>query len=814
MSTDPSRPAMRGRGTFADRFPQDPWVLREVGLDHTQLAQSESLFALGNGHIGVRGNLDEGDPNGLSGTYLNSFYETRPLPYAEAGYGYPETGQTILNVTNGKIIRLLVDDEPFDLRYGELVSHERVLDLRTGVLVRTVEWRSPAGTGIKVHSERLVSLARRSLLAIRYRVEATDTPVRIVLQSELVANEPLPAQSGDPRAAAAIKDALQAVTHNARDSRAHLVHETRSSGLRGAAAMGHELSAANDCSTEMTCEPDWARFTVASSLEPGQSTELVKFVAYGWSGTRTTPTLRDQVDAALVSAHQAGWDTVEREQREHLDEFWYGADVEIDGPVEIQRAARFGIFHAYQASARAENRCIAAKGLTGPGYDGHAFWDTEMFVLPLLSATAPNAAGDALRWRLSTLDDARDRARTLRLRGAAFPWRTIAGQECSGYWPAGTAALHINADIAAAAARHVWWTRDDEFARTVALPLLVETARLWCAHGYLGDDDRFHIDGVTGPDEYTAVVDDNVFTNLMAKQNLSSAAALARRFPDDLAVLDVGDDEIEQWDDRAGRMAVPFSDERQVHEQDRGFTARDRWDFERSARNDEYPLLLHAPYFDLYRKQVVKQSDLTLALHWCGNEFDAEAKARAFDYYEGLTVRDSSLSACTQAVVAAETGHLDLAADYLAEAALMDLHNLQHNARDGLHIASLAGGWLALVAGFGGMRDMGEHLTFRPQLPPGWKGLRFTLRMGQQCLSVAIGPETVRYSVDGEETIRVLHLSDDDEQELVDVGPGDGVERPWTPVKPRTATPPQPAGRPPFSLPDMVDPSVDPASDD
>ena len=606
-----------------------------------------------------------------------------------------------------------------------------------------------------------------------------------------------------PRAAAAVKDALASITHDSQGNRAHLVHQTRSSGLRVAAAMGHHLDAAQECATEITDHPDWARYTVSSTLAPGETTELVKFVAYGWSATRTTPTLRDQVDAGLISAEQAGWDTIEREQREHLEEFWSGADVELDGPVEIQRAVRFGVFHAYQASARAEHRCIPAKGLTGPGYDGHAFWDTEMFVLPLLTATAPHAAGDALRWRLDTLDAARDRARTLRLRGAAFPWRTIAGEECSGYWPAGTAALHINADIAAAAARYVWWTRDDDFARTVALPLLVETARLWCSHGYDGPDGQFHLDGVTGPDEYTAVIDDNVFTNLMAKRNLRSAAELARRFADDARALDVGDDETERWADCAERMAVPYNERLQVHEQDRGFTSRATWDFERSDRNHEYPLLLHAPYFDLYRKQVVKQADLTLALHWCGDEFDAEHKARDFAYYEPLIVRDSSLSACTQAVVAAECGHRDLAANYLAEAALMDLHNLQHNARDGLHIASLAGGWLALVAGFGGMRDMGEQLTFRPQLPPGWTGLRFALRVGRQRLRVDIGPDTVRYSTDGDATIVVLHLSDDDERELVEIRTGADVERPWTPVTPTTPTPSQPAGRPPFSLSDM-----------
>jgi alpha,alpha-trehalose phosphorylase len=497
----------------------------------------------------------------------------------------------------------------------------------------------------------------------------------------------------------------------------------------------------------------------------------------------------------LLSARDDGWDRVRQEHEAAYSEFWSGADVELDGPVEIQQAVRFDIFHAYQAGARAERRAIAAKGLTGTGYDGHAFWDTESFVLPLLTATAPDAAGDALRWRLSTLDLARARAETLRLAGAAFPWRTIRGQECSGYWPAGTAAVHVNADIAVAAARHLWWTADEDFGRTCALPLLVETARLWMSLGYTVSDARFHIDGVTGPDEYTALCDDNVYTNLMAAENLRCAAQVAKRWPRS----DVSAEEIESWLDAAELMAVPYNEHLRVHEQCRGFTTWQRWDFARSARADEYPLLLHAPYFDLYRKQVVKQADLLLAMHWCGDRFTAEDKARAFAYYEPLTVRDSSLSACTQAVLAAEVGHLDLAADYLAEAALMDLRNLEDNAEDGLHIASMAGGWLALVAGFGGMRNASDTLLFRPQLPPGWHRLCFSVRPQGRRLRVDITPGQVEYTLAGDEPLVLLHCSRDHE-EAVTVHPSTPVWRRWEPVEPLTPRPAQPPGRLPYEL--------------
>jgi alpha,alpha-trehalose phosphorylase len=779
-----------------ERFIIEPWRLREANLDLSILAHTESLFALSNGHIGVRGNLDEGDPHGLPGTYLNSFYESRPLPYAEAGYGYPESGQTVLNVTNGKLIRLLVDDEPLDLRYGQLIEHERVLDLRRGVLDRTVVWASPAGTRVRITSSRLVSLTRRSLLAIRYRVEPVDVPIRVVVQSELVTNEETPKQSKDPRVTAAIENALEPVLHGARELRALLVHRTRSSKLQMAAAMDHRIDASGKYTTEIESQDSWARLTVSTALDVGEHVQLDKFVAYGWSRQRTVPALSDQVSAALTSVLDVGWDGATAEQAEAYRDFWDGADVEIDGPVELQIAVRMGMFHVYQAAARAEQRAIPAKGLTGTGYDGHAFWDTETFVLPMLSATAPHAAADALRWRHVTLDQARERARTLRLTGAAFPWRTIRGEECSAYWPAGTAAFHVNADIAVAAARHYWWTLDDDLARDCSLPILVETARLWAALGYRGEDDRFHIDGVTGPDEYSALSNDNVYTNLMAAMNLRAAVGAVEHFPNEAAALSVSEPETAAWAWAADHMAVPYSDEHQVHEQARGFTVCEVWDFERSARDGEYPLLLNVPYFDLYRSQVVKQADLLLAMHWAGDQFSAADKARAVAYYEPLTVRDSSLSACTQAVLAAEVGHLDLAADYLAEAALMDLRDTEHNAKDGLHLASLAGSWLAIVAGFGGLRDSLERPLFRPQLPPGWGGLRFRVHWRGQRLHVDIDSRHVTYSVHGTEPVAIAHCSQDKTEELT-VRPGKPVRRKWLPVQPTTPPPTQPAGREP-----------------
>lgn len=775
-------------------FPVEPWQLREVGLDTGRLASTESLFALSNGHIGVRGTLDEGEPHGLPGTYLNSFFEAHRLNYPETGYAFPTSGQSMVNATDGKIVRLLVDDEPFDVRYGRLVSHERTLDFRAGMLRREVEWETPAGQRVRIRSTRLVSLSQRAVLAIRYEVEPVGGNARVVLQSELLANEPMPSPNGHPGSTDVVPHELIADETSADRGRACLMHRTEHSGLRMAAAVDHVLDT-DDLDPDLRVEDDLVRLTVGTKLAAGTRLTLTKFVAYGWSHERSARALADQVEAALTAAMQTGWDGLVAKQRAHLDEFWARADVEVDGDPDVQQAVRFGLFHLVQASARAEQRAISAKGLTGTGYAGHAFWETEAFVLPVLTATTPGAAADALRWRHATLPVARGWAKTLRLRGAAFAWRTIRGEECGGYWPAGTAAFHVNADIAVAAARQVRWTGDADFDRECALPLLVETARLWRGLGYLGADGRFHLDGVTGPDEYSALVDDNTYTNLAAAANLREAAAAAGRWPDVAAGLGVDPDEVAGWTEAAERMAVAYDESGAMPEAHRGANRQERWDFA-GMDDEDYPLYKTVTYFDLYRHQVAKQPDLVLALHWFGEAFSAEERAAAFAYAEELTVRDSSLSACTQAVLAAETGHLELAHAYLREAAQMDLQDRNGDTRDGLHLASLAGGWITLVCGFGGLRDHGDRLRVAPRLPPGISRLAFALSWRGCCVRVEVGPQHVRYeTVAGEDTLVVLHHGEE-----ITLRPGEPVERSVPELKPLTDPPRQPVGRKPKPL--------------
>lgn len=787
-----------------DVFPVEPWGVREKRLDLDLIAETESVFALANGHLGLRGNLDEGEPRGASGTYLGGVYESYPLEYGEIGYGFPEDGQAVVDVTDGKIIRLLVDDEPLDVHRGRLDEHERHLDFRTGVLTRTLRWTSEAGRSVRVRSRRLVSFDQRSVVVIRYEVEADDgEPVRVAVQSNLLANQtPQERANVDPRSASELSNVLKPRLATRHDHRVVLAHTTRRSGISVAAGMDHEIEVDDHPKSLTQVDDDLGRVTVSALLEPGKPLVLTKYLSYHWSSQQSVEWLRDQVDASLESALAQGFDGLLESQRRSLDAWWNVADIELEGDPEVQQGLRFALFQMLQSAARAETQPIPGKGLTGSGYDGHAFWDTEAFVLPVLTYARPDLVRHALRWRHDTLPQARERAQQLGLRGAAFPWRTIHGEECSGYWPAGTAAFHVNAAIADAVRRYVLATADLEFERDQGAELLLETARLWLSLGHHAHDGSFRIDGVTGPDEYSALVDDNVYTNLMAQTNLLAAADAIERHVGVARQFGVHDDEVAAWRTAAHAMHVPYNERLGVHPQDQDFLQHARWDFE-GTKADEYPLLLSHPYFALYRTQVVKQADLVLALFKRGDAFTLEQKQRDFEYYEGLTVRDSSLSAGVQSVIAAEVGHLELAHDYLAEAALTDLRDLRGDSANGLHIASLAGAIAAITSGFGGLRDHGDRLDFSPRLPERLPRLKFPIVWRGLRLCVEITPDEACYRID--------ELQQDDERvtgdvptmtlshwgDVFELRPGHEERRPIEPAPKDLREPLQPEGRAP-----------------
>jgi alpha,alpha-trehalose phosphorylase len=734
----------------------DPWLVREPRVDPGTLAAAEAVFSLSNGFLGIRGTLDEVEPSGMRGTYLSGVYETHPLSYPEGGYGHPEEGQAMLTVADGTPLRLLVDGVPLDVREVRPQVHERTLDLRAGTLDRHVRWTVPSGTSVEMSSRRLVSLAERSICAVRYEVRVLDGPAHVVVRSELAAGEVTPAgvDNDDPRVAECLDQAFEPRAQIGNASGGALVERTRRSGITIAAAVGHEVEGGR-VSTHV--DEQHIVTTVAADLTPGQSLTVVKVVGYNWSLDAGSDSVLGQASAAVSSALDLGWEGLLTGQRAVLDELWATADVEVDGDGELQQALRYTVFQLFCSAACISGAPVGAKGLTGVGYSGHTFWDVEGFVLPALTLLRPDAAARLLRWRSGTIGSARDRARTLGMAGACFAWRTISGPEVSAYWPASTAAMHVNADISRA-----FWLYGHVTGRDLdsvgGLPVLVGTARAWTSVGHEDAAGTWHLFGMTGPDEYTGVVDDNVFTNLMARRNLRWAAEACERLPDRAAELGVDHAETAAWRKAAEAVHVPWDEDLRVHPMNDDFTTYREWPFE--DERDRYPVQEHHHYAEFYRRQVLKQADLVQALWWCRDEFTAEEVARDLDYYEPRTVRDSSLSAAVQAVVCAQAQHPDLALRYLREAALVDLRDITGGTADGLHLASVAGAWLALVAGLGGLREDHEDLELAPLLPSSlsrtaysvtWRGSLLHVETTREGTTVTLvrGDEPVTVVVDG-----------------------------------------------------------------
>jgi alpha,alpha-trehalose phosphorylase len=768
------------------------WHVRESALTPEDAGARESIFALANGYVGVRGTLDEAQPSVSRGTFMSGVYEYHPLSYPEGGYGHPDHGQAVIGVADGTTVRLQVDGVPLDVREIPPEEHDRVLDLRAGTVRRRTEWVTPRGARMRLTSTRVVSLVHRSVSAVRYEVEALDRAVQVVVRSDLVANgTPPKVHNSDPRVAEVLERPFRARLSGCHETGGVLVHRTRGSRIGVGAAVDHAVELPEGGAVSTQCDDDQVVTTLVTDLRPGERTGFVKYLCHVMSTDDPSVDLQERALAGLDGARRRGWDGLLADQRAELDEFWDDADVELDSDPELQLAVRFDLFQLLQSAACVSGAPVGAKGLTGGGYSGHTFWDIEGFVLPALALLRPLDAARLLRWRSSTLDRARERAGVLGLAGASFPWRTIDGHEVSAYWPASTAAMHVNADIA----RAFCWYADvtgEDLTTVGGLDVLVETARVWAAMAHEDHEGRVHLFGMTGPDEYTGVVDDNVFTNLMAQANLRAAADACEQHPEHVGRLRVTAEEMQQWRRTAGAVHVPYDTVLGVHPSNEGFTAYGEWDFG-SLRN-AYPIEEHAHYAKVYRRQVVKQADLVLALWWCSEAFTAEQTARDLDYYEQRTVRDSSLSASVQAVVCARVGHLDLALSYLRESALVDLRDLQGDSQGGLHLAAAAGSWLAVVCGFGGLRTEGPELRLAPRLPERLHRIAFRLRWRGRRIGVEVTRSgTVVRVLDGAAGEVPVHVDD----EPLTVTAERAASAPLRTPRPPASTPRQPPGREP-----------------
>ena len=759
-------------------YPPDEWNLIEQSFRPEYIAQMEAVLALGNGYLGMRGAPEEEEPSEQNGTFINGFHETWPILYSETAYGFARTGQTMLNVTDSKIIRLFVDDEPFRLGEANIRDYRRRLDMRAGTLDRELLWETSSGKLVRIASRRLISFVQRHAAAISYEVTLLNADAPVVISSEMALPKArLRKGETDPRQARIFTgDVLHFRGGYDQDRRIVLAHATEQTRMILACGIDHDFRSDNPHQYQTRRRDDFGQVAFSMTARAKTPIGLTKYMVYHSAQDATPEQISGRAEWTLDRIASQGFAALLAEQRDFLDSFWRRSDVEVSdidearaklSTVEVQQAIRLNLFHILQASARAERTGVAAKGLTGQAYEGQYFWDTEIYLLPFLTYTSPHIAKNLLRFRYGMLDQARARARELNQRGALFPWRTINGREASAYYAAGTAQYHINADIMYALRKYVNATGDREFLWECGAEMLVETARLWRDLGFFSSrkGGKFCINGVTGPDEYNTVVNNNTYTNLMARENLRFAAetveALEGEQPAALKALirktGLQPKEVEEWKRAAENMYVPYDAAAGIYPQDDGFLDRQPWDFANTPK-ESYPLLLFYHPLNIYRCQVIKQADVILAMFLLGDHFSDEDKRRNFEFYDPLTTGDSSLSSCIEAIMALEVGEYQKADDYVRAALLMDLADVGGNVRDGCHIASMGGTWMVLAYGFGGLRDHDGVLSFRPRHPPDGHGsLRFPLTYRGQVLDVEIGAGEAIYSLRAGDELAIRH---------------------------------------------------------
>jgi len=729
---------------------EHPWQIVEHDFHLEEALLNETLFALGNGYLGMRGTFEEGlGRAALEGTYINGFYESAPIIYGEKFQGFAENKQTILNLANAKVIRLSIGDEEFNLLTGKILAYRRALDLREGILRRSLQWQSPQGKQVQLEVERLVLHTRRHMALIRYRLTPLnfDGPLTLFSGIDGAVRQSEHAED-DPRLGTHFAgDVLRLEEQTFAAGAALMVHRTVTTQFTVACGIRNVLD--TPCACEAHNADGSIGFVYKLDAQRGVPVTLEKIMVYGTSldteAVQVVPTVLDELEEAVAT----GFEALCAEQRSYLADFWDVADIVIEGDDALQRGIRFNMFHLLQAAGQDGRTNIAAKGLTGLGYEGHYFWDTEIYILPFFLYTQPEIGRKLLEYRYHILDKARERARQMaHPRGALYSWRTINGEECSANFPTGTAQYHINADIAFAIQRYYDATEDENFMKQFGAEILCETARLWVDVGaYIpARGNRFCINGVTGPDEYQILVNNNAYTNLMGRENLRFAceivtwlrqtdaaayAALAQK-------IALQDDEPAAWQEAAEKMYIPYDKERGIIPQDDAFLSKAVWDFEHTPR-ENYPLLLHYHPLVVTRCQVCKQADTLLAEFLLHDQFDHAQKQRDYAYYEPLTTHDSSLSGAIFGILAAELGDVEKAYRYFAETATLDLENKHGNTQAGIHAANMAGAWQGIIFGFAGMRAKGG-LSFTPRIPQQWRSYTFKVRYRGRLIGVRVTP--------------------------------------------------------------------------
>jgi kojibiose phosphorylase len=734
----------------------EEWLVTETGFDPERANTFETLLTVGNGRLGTRGTLEEGWVGERSGTFLSGVYDS-----------HDATVTDLVNAPDWLPLAVLVDGVRLDLRTCEAVEHERALDIRHGILWRRTVFRDRQGRRTHIESLRFASFADRHLCAVRLEVTPENHSATITVESGIAGRrrnlDRLPFYPEDTvfdpevrweKWASSIH--LRPVNVAATDDVLYLEARTIASGV----SLGYATS------LHSTIEPlrRWSRLSAEQvqeqaefAVRAGETVRVDKLVALDTAREEAEP-LQDRCLEMLSGYRQMGFEHLLSRHREVWESKWADCDCEVVGDPLATHALRFGVYQLLiAANGDDPTVSIGAKALTGEGYRGHVFWDTEILMLPFFIYTQPATARSLLRYRHHTLPGAREVARRSGHRGARFAWESAdTGREetprytadgANRLW-AGDEEIHVSADVAHGILTYVAATGDHDFLVDFGAEVLFETSRFWASRvEHDPATDRYALRQVMGPDEFHSHVDNNAFTNRLAQWHLEESVRLYEdlslhhygRLETIQAAIGLDRAEVEHWRKVAERIVSPLHRERELIEQFEGYLDRNdvpitEWDANDMPR---YPPGYH--HFNCEDTMLLKQPDVVMLMYLLPDDFSIEAKQENFDFYEARTLHKSSLSPAIHAIMGIEVGDHTRALQYFYRSALVDLADNQGNTAYGIHIASAGGTWQILVNGFGGLRLRHGQLTFNPWLPDQWQEIRFKLRWRGNSLSVTIG---------------------------------------------------------------------------
>jgi kojibiose phosphorylase len=747
-----------------EHLSEENWLVRETDLDPHEINFHETIFTVGNGYQGTRGSFEEGRTGELSGTYLAGVYDH-----------HDSTVPDLVNAPSWLPLTVFVEGHRLDTQSCKVLEHSRTLDLQQGLLHRDTLLEDSKGRRTRIKSIRFCSFANQHLCGIRISITPENHDSRFNVEAGIEGErynlDRLPVYVEKPRFDPEVKwekwaksRHLRVIVADTGDASAYLEAETLDTGHVIGCATSLELAG-----IDVPARPIVGYETAAQRIEfaaaAGDTVVLDKFAAIFTSRDEIEgQTLREACEKLVHQAAEYGFPRCVAASAEIWRGKWDDCDIEIVGDDEATRAARFNIYHLLITANEHDPRVnVGAKSMSGEGYKGHVFWDTEIFLLPFYIYTQPETAKALLRYRHHTLPGAIENARINGFAGAQYAWEsTDSGAETTPKWTAdgahriwtGEEEIHVTADVAYGVLTYVMATDDWAFMRQYGAEILYQTSRFWMSrleHNEAAD--RYELSRVIGPDEFHEHVDNNTFTNRMAQWHLDGAARIFDKLSADdsgphrelLARLGLTPDEVAEWRAAAAKVFIPFDPGRNLIEQFAGYFKLEDIPITNWDENDMPVYPDGYDHFNLNGAMLLKQPDVVMLMYLLPDEFTDEAKKANFEFYEARTLHKSSLSPAIHAIMGIEVGDVSSAHRYFLRSALVDMANNQDNTEDGIHIASAGGTWQSLVCGFGGFRVKHGRMTFRPWLPAQWKELRFKIRWRDAQVAVTIAREEAHF---------------------------------------------------------------------